>query len=369
MSKQLKESLTVSPFFLLFLIHSTQTGVGLLNFQSNIVKGAGQDAWVSVLLVGISIHIIIWLMYYLLKKSNNGDIMSLHQQLFGKWIGNILNTFFYIYMLLVITTIMRSYIAVLITWVFPYFPIWLLSFIMLFVITYFVIGGFRVITGICFWGVIIPSLLLLTSYFPLKYAYWTNLLPVFNHSISDYFVSAKYCILMYSGPEFLLIYFPFIKNNQKSQKWAHISQAYTIILYLFITFVSFAYFSHGQLKHITWPTLMMSKIIRYPFIERFEYVYIFLWLLVILPPCCMALWGAFRILKESFQFKTRKSLWFSIIIVHIMVISLKSKLDVEKIGTFMTYATSSFLYFYIPILFIIYLVFQAFKKADRLGRN
>ncbi|MEE6450881.1 GerAB/ArcD/ProY family transporter [Gottfriedia acidiceleris] len=369
MSKQLKESLTVSPFFLLFLFHSTQTGVGLLNFQSNIVKGAGQDAWVSVLIVGLSIHIIIWLMYYLLKKSNNGDIMSLHQQLFGKWLGNILNTFFYIYMLLVITTIIRSYIAVLITWVFPYFPIWLLSIIMLFVITYLVIGGFRVITGICFWGVIIPSLLLLTFYFPLKYAYWTNLLPVFNHQISDYYISAKYCILMYSGPEFLLIYFPFIKNNQKSQKWAHLSQAYTIILYLFITFVSFAYFSHGQLKHITWPTLMMSKIIRYPFIERFEYVYIFLWLLVILPPCCMALWGAFRILKESFQFKTRKSLWFSIILVHFMVISLKSKLDVEKIATFMTYITSSFLYVYIPILFIIYMVFQAFKKADGLGRN
>jgi spore germination protein (amino acid permease) len=369
MSKQLKESLTVSPFFLLFLIHSTQTGVGLLNFQSNIVKGAGQDAWVSVLIVGISIHIIIWIMYYLLKKANNGDIMSLHQQLFGKWLGNILNTFFYVYMLLVITTIIRSYIAVLNTWVFPYFPIWLLSFIMLFVITYLVIGGFRVITGICFWGVIIPSLLLLTFYFPLKYAYWTNLLPVFNHSISDYYISSKYCILMYSGPEFLLIYFPFIKNNEKSQKWAHLSQAYTIILYLFITFVSFAYFSHGQLKHITWPTLMMSKIIRYPFIERFEYVYIFLWLLVILPPCCMALWGAVRILRESFKFKSRKSVWFSIILIHFMVISLKSKLDVENIGTIMTYITSSFLYVYIPILFIIYMVFQAFKKADRLGRN
>ncbi|PGS46436.1 GerAB/ArcD/ProY family transporter [Bacillus sp. AFS041924] len=369
MSKQLKESLTVSPFFLLFLIHSTQTGVGFLNFQNKIIKGAEQDAWISVLVVGISVHIIIWLMYYLLKKSNNGDIMSLHQQLFGKWIGNVLNILLYVYMLFLIATIIRSYIAVLNTWVFPYVPISLLSFIILFVITYLVIGGFRVITGICFWGVIIPSILLFTLYFPFKYTYWTNLLPVFNHSISDYYESAKNCILMYSGPEFLLIYFPFIKNNQNSQKWAHISQAYTTILYLFITFVSFAYFSQGQLKHITWPTLMMSKIIRYPFIERFEYVYIFLWLLVILPPCCMAMWGAFRILKESFKFKSRKSLWISIIIVHLIVISTKTRLDVEKIGTFMKYVTSSILYIYIPILFMFFLVFQAFKKADTLRSN
>ncbi|MGG3469749.1 GerAB/ArcD/ProY family transporter [Neobacillus pocheonensis] len=367
MSKQLNESFTVSPFFLFFLIHSTQTGVGLLNFQSKIIKGAEQDAWVSIVLVGISFHLIIWLLYFLLKKSNNGDIMSLHQQLFGRWLGNALNIFFYGYLILIVSTIIRSYLSVLVTWVFPYTPIWYLSLIMIFVISYLVIGGFRVITGICFWGMLIPSLLLFTLYFPIQYAYWTNLLPVFNHSLSDYFVSAKESILMYSGPEFLLIYFPFIKNNQISQKWAHISQAYTTILYLFITVISFVYFSQGQLEHGTWPTLMMSKIIRFPFIERFEYIYIFLWLLVILPPCCMALWGAIRVLKESFKFKSRMSLWISIIIVHFMVINVKSKMDVEEIGGFLTIVASSFLYFYIPILFIFFLIIQAFKKAKSVG--
>ncbi|MGF6951627.1 hypothetical protein QF028_004132 [Neobacillus sp. B4I6] len=94
MSKQVNESLTVSPFFLFFLIQSTQTGVGLLNYQSKIIKGAEQDACVSVALVGISFHFIIWIIFFLLKKSNNGDIMSLHQQLFGRWIGNALNLFF-----------------------------------------------------------------------------------------------------------------------------------------------------------------------------------------------------------------------------------------------------------------------------------
>ncbi|MDP4107954.1 MAG: GerAB/ArcD/ProY family transporter [Bacillota bacterium] len=206
MSKQLNEGLTVSSFFLFFLIHSTKTGVGLLNFQSKIIKGAEQDAWISVILVGISFHFIIWLMYFLLKKSNNGDIMSLHQQLFGKWLGNVLNIFFYGYMLLIVSTTIRSYLAVLVTWVFPYNPIWILSLIMIFVISYLVIGGFRVITGICFWGMLMPSLLLFTLYFPFQYAYWTNLLPVFNHSFSDYFDSAKDCVLIYSGPEFLLIY-------------------------------------------------------------------------------------------------------------------------------------------------------------------
>lgn len=360
--KNVNESLTVSPFFLFFLIHSTQTGVALLNFQNKIIKGAEQEAWVSMLLVGLSFHLIIWLMFFLLKKSKHGDILSLHQQLFGKWIGNVMNLFFYGYMLLIVSTVIRSYLSVLITWVFPYTPIWLLSIILIFVITNVVIGGFRVITGICFWGMVIPTLLLLTIYFPLQYAYWTNLLPVFNHSLNDYFISAQNSVLLYSGPEFLLVYFPFIKNNEISQKWVHFSQAYTTLLYLLITIVSFVYFSHGQLEHTLWATLIMTKIINLPFVERFEYIYIFTWLLVILPPCCIALWSGIRILKESFKFKSRMAIWMSIIIVHLIVINIRSKTDVDNMGSFLNIISSSFIYIYVPLLFLIFITIQKVKK-------
>ncbi|PGY08295.1 GerAB/ArcD/ProY family transporter [Bacillus sp. AFS031507] len=243
-----------------------------------------------------------------------------------------------------VSTVVRSYLSVLITWVFPYTPIWFLTTILIFAISYIVIGGFRVITGICFWGVVIPTLLLLTLYFPLQYSYWTNLLPVFNHSLNDFFISAKNSVLMYSGPEFLLIYYPFVKNNKNSQKWAHISQAYTMILYLFITIISLVYFSHGQLEHTIWPTLIMSKIINFAFVERFEYIYIFTWLLVILPPCCIALWGGVRILKESFKFRAKMSLWMSIIIIYFIVINIKSKTDVDKMSSILTLVSSIVIY-------------------------
>lgn len=353
MSKQVKESLTVSPFFLFFLIHGTQTGVGLLGFQSKIIKGAEQEAWISVGLVGICFHLVLLLIFSLLKNSNNGDIMSLHQQLFGKWFGNTLNVFFYGYTILLVSIVVRSYLEVLITWVFPNIPLWILSLVMVIVITNIVIGGFRVITGICFWGVIIPSILLLTMYFPFKYAYWSNLLPMFNHGLGDYVISAKESILMYLGPELLLIYFPFIKNNNKSQKWVHIALGYSTLLYLLTTILTFAYFSQGQLKHTIWPTLIMTKIIRFSFIERFEYVYIFTWLLVILPTCCIALWGGVRILKESLNFKPKISLSMSIVIIHVMVVLVKSGAGIDKMEDFLINFSSIILFLYIPFLFFL----------------
>ncbi|MBO1511225.1 GerAB/ArcD/ProY family transporter [Metabacillus bambusae] len=366
MSKQVKESLTVSPFFLFFLIHGTQTGVGMLSFQSKIIKGAEQDAWVSVLLVGFSFHLIIWLMYFLLKKSNNGDIFSLHKQLFGKWIGNIFNLCFYGYIIVTISTIVRSYVEILQVWVFPYIHLWELSLIIVLATTYIVSGGFRVVTGMCFWGVVLPSILFITLYFPLKYANWNNLLPLFNHNFVDYIVSAKQTIFNYLGPELLLIYFPFIKNNNNSQKWAHISIAYTTILYFIITIVTFVYFNIQQLEHTVWPTLISSKIIRLPFIERFEYIYIFAWLLVILPPSCVFLWGGSRILRKTINLKPKTSLWISSSIVFFIVINLKSEISIKNINSFISTTGLVLVYCYIPILFFLLNIINFFKRRKSL---
>lgn len=362
MNNQVNESLTVSPFFLFFLIHGTQTGVGLLSFQSKIIKGAEQDAWISVALVGFSYHLIVFLMYSVLKNSKNGDVMSVNQQLFGSWFGNILNIIFYGYTILIVSIVVRTYLEVLTTWVFPHIPLWILSLVILIVITNIVLGGFRVVTGICFWGVVIPTLLLFTIYFALKYAYWTNLLPIFSHSFHDYFISAKESNLTFLGPEFLLIYFPFIKNNKSSQKWVHIGLGYSTILYLVITILTFVYFSHGQLEHTIWPTLIMTKIIRFSFIERFEYVYIFTWLLVILPPCCVALWSGVRILKESFHFKPKISLWLSLIIVQTIVVLIKSSIGIDKIEKLILVLSSSILLCYLPILYILTKIIRLVNK-------
>jgi spore germination protein (amino acid permease) len=231
---------------------------------------------------------------------------------------------------------------------------------------YIVSGGFRVVTGMCFWGVVLPSVLLMTIYFPLKYANWNNLLPLLNHSLGDYIISANQIITPYLGPELLLIYFPFIKNNHDSQKWAHISIAYTTILYLIITIVSFVYFNIRQLEHTVWPTLILSKIIRFPFIERFEYIYIFVWLLIILPPCCVFLWGGTRILRTTFNLKPKISLWISSAIVFVIVINLKSEISIENIGSFHSDAGLVFLYCYIPTLFIWLIIINFFKSRKSL---
>ncbi|SFM17489.1 spore germination protein (amino acid permease) [Paenibacillus sp. 1_12] len=368
-NKQASEGLIVSPFYLWFLIHSTQTGVSMLNFPSKVILGAEQDAWVSLLVAGLSVHLIIWMIFFVLKNSNKGDIISLHQQLFGKWFGNALTLGFYGYTILFVCNEIRSYIEVLHIWVFPMSHPWELSLIVLLTSVYIVSGGFRVITGICFWCVVIPSILLVSLYFPLKYAHWNNLLPLLNHNLDEYTVSAHQSLSLYQGVEFLLLYYPFIKNNEKSQKWAHIAAAHTTILYLIFAFVIFAYFNIQQLKHTIWPTLILSKVIQLPFLERFDYMFVFNWFLIILPPICIGLWGGTRILRKTVGLKARPALWITSSIVFIIIVFLREPTTIERLDSLLSGAGFIFLYAYIPMLVIWISFIRFFRKVRPIGGN
>src|SRR3954469_3851102 len=70
MNANVPESRKISPFLVFFLITSMQFGVGILGFQRFIAKSAGYDAWMSIILAGLMIHIILWMMLKMLKIAN-----------------------------------------------------------------------------------------------------------------------------------------------------------------------------------------------------------------------------------------------------------------------------------------------------------
>ncbi|WP_028611991.1 GerAB/ArcD/ProY family transporter [Paenibacillus harenae] len=369
MGKQVKESLTVSPYLLWFLLHGTQMGSTLLIFQSRIIKGAEMDSMFSFAAVGISLHLIIAIMFFLLENAKDGDIISLHNQLFGKRLGSLLTLAFYGYILIFIINEMRSYLEVIHVWVFPNTPLWSLSVLLLLTSAYIVSGGLRVITGISLFCVIIPSLLIPSLYFPLKQGHLTNFLPLFNHNAYEFAESAYHSLSTLLGIEFLLLLYPFIKNQEKSKKWAHIAVAHSTLIPLIIGFVSFSFFNIQQLEHTIWPTLILSKIIRFPFLERFDYIYIFMWFFVMISACCVGLWGGVRILKNTIGMKAKPSLWITCGLVFVVLLPMKSPMTIERLDSVLALSGWILLYGYIPLLFIWIRVSKRFKKREGMANG
>ncbi|MEH7300754.1 GerAB/ArcD/ProY family transporter [Neobacillus drentensis] len=361
MEQFVPEKAKVSPFLVFFLVHTMQLGIGVLGFQRIIALTAGYDAWISVIFAGLSIHIILWMMYKILETVD-GDIITAHSYVFGKKVGKLLSLPFVLYFLMIALTLLRTFIEVVQVWMFQDMSTFWYSLAFCGLGIYIVFGGFRTVTGIAFFGVILPAYLILTFFFTIPYDDIKNLLPIFDHSIKDIAMASYQMSLTYLGYEILLFFYPYIKDPQKSKKWAHMGVLYTTLLYTLLTVVTFAYFSEGQLQKNIWATLTMWKIVEMPFVERFEYIGIANWNIIILPNFCIALWCASRIIKRVTNMKQKYGVLMISMVTLILINFFKTR---DQINTLIDYTGKiAFVlnYGYIPLLFFLVLIVKKVKK-------
>ncbi|PLS10347.1 GerAB/ArcD/ProY family transporter [Neobacillus cucumis] len=361
MEQLVPEKAKISPFLVFFLVHTMQIGIGVLGFQRIIAMTAGYDAWISVLFAGLSIHLILWMMYRILETVN-GDVITAHTYIFGNKIGKLLSLPFILYFILVALTTLRTFIEVIQVWMFQDMSTFWYSLAFCGLAIYIIFGGFRTVTGVAFFGVVLPAYLIFTFFFTVPYADLRNLLPVFDHSIKDLIMAAYHTSLTYLGYEILLFFYPYIKDPQKSKKWAHWGVFYTTFLYTSITIITFAYFSEGQLQKSIWATLTMWKVVEMPFVERFEYIGIANWNILILPNFCIALWCGSRILKRVTKIKQKYGVLLLSMIVLVTINFFKTR---GQINTLIDYTgkIAFFLnYVYIPLLFFLVLIVKKVKK-------
>lgn len=117
-SSSVKEKFQVSPFFVFFLINANQVGVGILNFQTNLVRSMNNDGWIAILISGISVNVMIFLMYLMFKKAPSDEFGDITQYVFGKWIGQLFNILYILYFASLSLTVLIHYMDVIHVWLF-----------------------------------------------------------------------------------------------------------------------------------------------------------------------------------------------------------------------------------------------------------
>ncbi|SDQ66747.1 GerAB/ArcD/ProY family transporter [Virgibacillus salinus] len=352
----------VPALMVFFLISAAQTGVGVLGFQSVINKYAGHDAWISVIVAGLGFNIIIWIMYRILQNNDGAEIVSIHKFTYGKWLGGILSFIFSMYLILTSVVVLRTYIEIIQVWMFPYVKVWALLLLLIPLIYYIISGEFRIIVGVCFFGVLYPFFLIFTLFYPLKYSNLTNILPILDHSFTEILQSSSLAIFSFMGVSTLLVFYPFIRESRKSQKFAHIGNIYTTFLYVFICLVSYIYYNQSELQNILWATLGLWKIIEMPFLARFEYVGIATLFFSILPNVALYLWASTRSLHNLFGISHKKTAVFLLVIVYIACIITGGREFISFINNMTGKIGGILLFGYIPILFLINLIRRKVKR-------
>ncbi|MCM3093593.1 GerAB/ArcD/ProY family transporter [Cytobacillus sp. AMY 15.2] len=360
----LPDRLKISPFLVFYLIISMQIGIGVLGYQRNIAENAGFDAWISILFAGGCIHVLVW-MIYKIAETVDGDFVTAHTYLFGNFIGKAISSIFIGYFFLYVLAILRTFIEVIQVWMFPDLSTFWYSFAFMILCVYIIFGGFRTVVGIAFFGLVLPAYLLLTFGFAVKFSNFYELLPMWDHSVKDLLVSSYKMSLTFIGFEIVLFTYPFIKEPKKSKKWAHLAVFTTTLIYTVLAVITFAYYSEEQLAKQVWPTLTMWKIVEMPFVERFEYIGIANWNLIMLPNVCIAIWICSRLIKRIFNIKQKIGVFFIVGALLILIIFVDSREKISVLNDYFGRAGFGFTFIYIPLFFVAIMIAKKVKKKGK----
>ncbi|KQL54399.1 hypothetical protein AN964_13425 [Heyndrickxia shackletonii] len=353
-----------SPYYIFFLIVMAQVGIGYLDFQKFITKFAGYDGWQAVIIAGLTTNIVMWFMLKQLQMVK-GDFCDIHWTIFGKKFGNLLNILFAIYYLWYAITVLRNYIAIVQVWMFPDLSTFWFAAGYILLCIYIVFGGIRTIIGIAFFAFVLPFYIIFIQGFTIQFSDFRHFFPVFDHSFHDVMKASESMSLSNMGYETILMFYPFIKNPSKANKWGQLSLIFTTVLFIYTSFLSFAFYSKDQLAKEVWPTLTAFKIVKLPVVERFEFIGIANWCIVILPSICISLWCASRLLKRTTKLKMKYGTLILSFLILMGCIFFDEKDKIYILNSIINSIGFIIGYIYIPILFVILSIVMKIKSNKK----
>ncbi|WP_028546625.1 GerAB/ArcD/ProY family transporter [Paenibacillus taiwanensis] len=342
----------IHPAFTMSIVITSQITVGMLAFQKYVYKEAGHDAWFSVIAAGICAHFSVFMIVKTLSRFNFNSLYEIHNQLFGKWGGSIINGVLICYWLAVSTYVLRNYIEVLLIWIFPDVPIWVFGLMFFVLIAYGLAGGLTVISVISFIHLLLVSWLILLLYFPLKTADFHQLTPVIEANISQLFKGMLAMGATIGGYDVLFYTSSHMKEPHRIHRYAHMALFIVNVLYLMIMLVSIGYYSPKQIVNNSWDTLTMLKTVGFSFLERFEYIVIMMWFIIVLANLMITSWVIIQGITRMVKVK-RKNVYIGLCLVQLIIIQMLQTGDQLAVLSNLINDVAIFLSFMYPfVLFV-----------------
>jgi spore germination protein (amino acid permease) len=359
-----KEGLLINAFMLVFVIHAVQVGVGLAGLPRIVYLAAKHDAWISVFLAGIITSVVLVFMIQMLKQYDSADLYGIHVDIFGKWVGQSLNIVYMMYMTSTFFVILMNYVEIVKVWIFPNLATSQISLVLILLVIYAVYGGIRVVVGVAFLSVIGTFWLYIVMLVPLQYGDFTHLFPIMNANVKQLVKGTQSTTLSMLGFELILFVYPFVKEKHKAMLFVQIGNLITTIVFTLATLVSIVFFASNSLEKTIWPVLSMFKIVRLPNLERFEFIAVSFWMLIILPNMCAYLWAASKGFSRILRKKQKWGIWIIGLATFGASFFIKSRYQMNTITDLIAKAGFYFAFCYPLLLAIIVFIKKRFKRRE-----
>ncbi|WP_339200323.1 GerAB/ArcD/ProY family transporter [Paenibacillus sp. FSL P2-0322] len=298
-----KES-TIASGQLFFLIIKFEIGVDILSLPYQMHLSAKGGGWISVIIGGLLIQLIILMCWLLLRRFPSSSIYQILTQITGCWIGKALTVAYIAYYLLMGTSVLVNAYDVINRWMLQYTPRWAILALFLFSSIYLVRENLRTIARVLVLiSFLIFPMMLLISY-GIKQSNPLYLLPLTEAGWPRIIVGSKETLLAMFGFEFILVVFPMVEGKSTSKlKSILAANAIVVLLYCFTVFTCTTVFSPQQLELMPEPVIYLLRSIPMGTMDRVDFIFLPIWLISIFG----AISGYYCVLRNKLSIQAKKS--------------------------------------------------------------
>ncbi len=288
----------IEEFALFASLSVSMIGVGVFYAPAIVAKYVGADSWISAIIAGIAICLILFCIYEIVKINKYKDITPILKDTYGGVLGTIISLIYSLVIIIVLAFSLRVFSEVITMYLLVNTPT-------------------------------LAIILLLT----LPEANFKNLLPIGASPIQNYFISSFEMLFLFNGFSIAFILIPYVREKGKIGPILRRSSLFVGLFYVIIFILVSATLSSVQTAESIFPTITMLQSIssRSGFLEKWDGLVMSLWVIFYFTSFANIYYFASSILKESLNLDDiRTSSMIYVPIVYLAAMIPKSIIEVRN---------------------------------------
>ncbi len=294
----------IEEFALFVSLSVSMIGVGIFYAPSIVAKYIGPGGWISALITGVEIFIILLCIYKVIKLNKFKDITFILTGTYGRFLGKIISLIYSLLILIVLSLSLRTFSEVITMYLLRNTPTEVIIITFIFTGMYLSRGGLANVVHfneIVFWLMFVPIgiMLLLT----LPAADFSNLLPIGGYPVKDYIMSSFEILFLFNGFSMAFILIPYVKKRKAIKSIMFTSSIFVTVFYIIIFILVSATLSYVQTADSIFPTITMLQSIssNSGILEKWDSLVMALWVIFYFTSFANIYYFASSILKDVFS--------------------------------------------------------------------
>lgn len=294
---------------MIIIIANMIIGVGILTFPRSLAEETlSIDGWISILIAGLISFLLAWTLGKLAARFPNQSFTEYVSLIATKPVAYVLTFLAFLHFMSFVSFETRALGNIATQYLFTTTPVEVITLVFLLVTQYAVLGSRAAMLrlNLLFLPIVLLVILVVQLY-TLRFIELEHLKPLFNTDWKSILKGTKEVGLSFTGFEIILFYTIYMKRPEEAPKAALIGLSIPLILYLMIYMIAIGVFSPEVTKHLTYPTIELTKEVEVPggVFERIESLFFSIWIMTIFNSTAMYLDVAILLLASIFK-KARK---------------------------------------------------------------